>query len=222
VNPVFDEDLRAVGGRLPEPEAVMAAYRVGLFPMGLGEGGGPPVGWWAPVARGVLLPGDLRVSRSLRRSMRGFDCAVDTRFAEVVDGCADPHRDGAWITPAMRRLYLDLHAAGHAHSVEVMQEGELVGGLFGISFGRVFVGESMFHRRTDASKAALVALVRLLDAGGPTWLLDVQWITPHLASLGVSELSGFDYAVRLQHAGGLDPGEVFSRAARTDVNFYAM
>src|SRR5699024_11467392 len=140
--------------------------------------------------RGVLLPGDLRVSRSLRRSMQGFTATLDESFADVVAACADPTREGAWITEHFSRLYDELHEGGWAHSVEVWDaSGNLAGGLFGISFGAVFIGESMFHHRTDASKAALVHLVGLLDSRcGDRWMLDVQWSTAHLESLGVSEV----------------------------------
>ncbi|WP_051297541.1 leucyl/phenylalanyl-tRNA--protein transferase [Brevibacterium album] len=224
---MFDEDLRAVGTERPTVVTALAAYRAGLFPMGLGEGGGPPLGWWAPVLRGVLLPGDLRVSRSLRRSMRTFDYACDTAFAEVVDACADPAREGAWITAEMRELYLALHAAGWAHSVEAYRDGELAGGLFGVSLGGIFIGESMFHRRTDASKAALAALVGMLEGAETpgaeaSWMIDVQWSTPHLESLGVSEIPGFDYAVRLHRAQHARTPQVFSRGPLADVNFYGM
>jgi len=209
---MHDEDLKAVSvGFTGDVDLVMSAYRAGLFPMGLGDDGGPPMGWWAPAVRGVLLPGDLRVSRSLRRAMRHFTVTVDRSFADVVDGCADPSREGAWITDAFAGMYGDLHAAGWAHSIEVRDaEQNLVGGLFGIAFGAVFIGESMFHTRTDASKAALVHLVGMLDAAcGDRWMIDVQWATPHLRSLGVSELTGLDYIDRLHRAEGARDSEAF-------------
>ena len=159
-----------------------------MFPMGLGVGGGPPLGWWSPDPRGVLLPGDLHVSRSLRRSMRHFELSYDTAFIDVVLGCADPSRDGAWITPAIVNAYQRLHELGWAHSVEVWRDGLLVGGLYGLAVGRLFAAESKFHRATDASKAAVVGLVEVLDEDGEPWVLDVQWRTPHLATLGVREV----------------------------------
>ncbi|MYM20235.1 leucyl/phenylalanyl-tRNA--protein transferase [Brevibacterium sp. 5221] len=203
------EDLRAVGTAL-EADQVLSAYRAGLFPMGIGEGGTGPIGWWAPERRGVLRPGDLHVSHSLRASARRFTATVDTAFAEVVSACADPQREGTWITPRIAAVYRALHAAGHAHSVEVWADGELAGGLYGVAFGAVFAGESMFHRRTDASKAALVELVRRLDAAAPgRWLVDAQWWTPHLGTLGVSEISGLEYLAALEDAGRDDHCQAF-------------
>ncbi len=169
--------------------------------MGIGRNGGGPIGWWAPRRRGVLLPGRLHVSHSLRKSLRRFDFAVDTAFAEVVAGCADPARDGAWITPQIADVYGRLHEQGSAHSVEVYLDGELVGGLYGVAFGGVFAGESMFHTATDASKAALVHLVTLMESGGDgPWIIDTQWATPHLESLGVSEISAVEYLEALEIA----------------------
>lgn len=186
------EELVGVGADL-EPGTILAAYRAGLFPMGLGEGGSEPLGWWSPDPRGVLLPGDLHVSRSLRRSLRGFDVTVDRDFGAVVAGCADPSRDGAWITPQIARAYRRLHDLGWAHSIEVWRERRLVGGLYGLAVGRLFAGESMFHTATDASKVAVVALVETLSEDGEPWLLDVQWHTPHLGSLGVRSVARPDY-----------------------------
>ncbi|AKT52065.1 leucyl/phenylalanyl-tRNA--protein transferase [Arsenicicoccus sp. oral taxon 190] len=197
------EDLVGVGADLT-PGTVLQAYRRGLFPMGLGTAGGPPLGWWSPDPRGVLELDGLRVSRSLRRARRGFEVRVDTAFAEVVAACADPRREGAWITPGITRAYADLHRLGWAHSVETWLDGRLVGGLYGIAVGGLFAGESMFHHVTDASKVALVALVELLAADlpqvradGGDRLVDVQWRTDHLATLGVSEVSRDTYTARL-------------------------
>ena len=187
------EDLVGVGADL-EISTLYAAYTLGVFPMGIGEHGGPPIGWWSPDPRGVLRLGDLRVPRSLRKSMSHFDMRIDTAFDAVVAGCADPRREGRWITPEVARAYAALHEAGWAHSVETWQDGRLVGGLYGVAIGGLFAGESMFHTVRDASKAALVALRDLLAADGdPRRLIDVQWRTDHLASLGVSELSREDY-----------------------------
>lgn len=194
------EDLVGVGADL-EPGTLLAAYRAGLFPMGVGKHGGPPMGWWSPDPRGVLLPGDLHVSRSLRRSLPRFDIRVDTAFGQVVAACADPSRPGRWITPAISGAYLRLHELGWAHSVESWQAGRLVGGLYGVAIGGLFAGESMFHHVTDASKVALVALVRLLqEALEDRWLVDVQWHTPHLGSLGVQEVPRSRYLELLGQA----------------------
>lgn len=184
------EDLIGVGADL-EPGTLLAAYRSGIFPMGLGPRGGGVMGWWSPDPRGVLFPRDLRVSRSLRRSVRTFEFRVDTAFEEVVDACAAPGRTGRWITPSIARAYGELHRLGWAHSVETWRDGELVGGLYGVAIGGLFAGESMFHRVTDASKAALVHLVGLVS---PTdGLIDVQWRTDHLATLGVTEVTRTAY-----------------------------
>ncbi len=195
------EDLVGVGADL-EPGTLLSAYRTGLFPMGLGRRGGPPTGWWSPDPRGVLPLDALRVPRSLRKVRGRFEVRVDTAFDEVVRGCADPGRGGRWITRDVARAYAVLHRLGWAHSVEAWQDDELVGGLYGVSIGGLFAGESMFHRATDASKVALVALVELLtDAGdAPHRLLDVQWRTDHLASLGAVEIARADYLARLPAA----------------------
>jgi leucyl/phenylalanyl-tRNA--protein transferase len=202
------EDLVGVGGDL-RPGTLLAAYRSGVFPMGLGEHGGPPMGWWSPDPRGVLLPGEVHVSRSLRRSMRHFEIRVDTAFEDVVDGCADRSRDGRWITREMAAAYREMHRLGWAHSVETWREGRLVGGLYGLAVGGLFAGESMFHRETDASKAALVGLARLVFADAdPRRLIDVQWATPHLRSMGIRELPRGAYLRRLEQALEVDELEL--------------
>lgn len=199
------EDLVAVGGDL-RPGTVLEAYRSGLFPMGLGEHGARPLGWWSPDPRGVLRPGDLHVSRSLRRALGRFEVRVDTAFAEVVGACADPSRPGRWITTEIADAYAELHRLGWAHSVETWRGGELVGGLYGLCVGGLFAGESMFHRDTDASKAALVALAQLVFADGDgRRLVDVQWATPHLRTLGVTTVPREDYLVLLGRALALPP-----------------
>jgi leucyl/phenylalanyl-tRNA--protein transferase len=191
------DDLVGVGADL-EPGTVLMAYRAGLFPMGVGENGGPPTGWWSPDPRGVLLPGMVRVSRSLRKSLRHFEVRVDTAFSEVIAACADPSREGRWITPGITAAYTRLHALGWAHSVEAWRDGELQGGLYGLAIGGLFAGESMFHRATDASKCALVGLSDLVFADAdPRRIIDVQWVTPHLASMGVTAIPRSDYVGRL-------------------------
>lgn len=185
------DDLVAVGADL-EPGTVLAAYRLGLFPMPVED----TIGWWSPCRRGVLELSDLKVSRSLAQSVRRYEIRVDTAFDEVIAGCADPDRDGGWIDADIETAYRRLHHLGWAHSVEAWHAGELVGGLYGLAIGGLFAGESMFSRRRDASKVALVGLVELLRDGEDR-LIDTQWLTPHLATLGVSELDRRDYLARL-------------------------
>jgi leucyl/phenylalanyl-tRNA--protein transferase len=192
------DDLVGVGADL-EPGTLLMAYRAGLFPMGLGEDGSPPTGWWSPDPRGVLLAGQIRVSKSLQKSLRHFEIRVNTAFAEVMVACAHPSREGRWITPEVTRAYQRLHELGWAHSVETWRDGELVGGLYGLAIGGLFAGESMFHRVTDASKCALVGLSELVFADGDrSRVIDVQWATPHLRSMGITEVSRKDYIVRLE------------------------
>jgi len=176
---------------------LLRAYRSGAFPMSLDDV--DAMVWWSPLRRGVLEPGRLRVSRSLRQSCRRYRTTVDTDFAEVVAACADPGRPGGWINDDIRAAYGRLHDLGWAHSVETRTpNGELVGGLYGVAVGGLFAGESMFHRRRDASKVALVALVDLLrDAYADMRLIDVQWCTDHLATLGAEEIDRASYLSRL-------------------------
>ena len=199
------EDLVAVGGDL-RAGTLLAAYRSGVFPMGLGEHGSRPMGWWSPDPRGVLLPGGVHASRSLRRSLRRFEVRVDTAFGEVVSACADPSRAGRWITDEIVDAYTEMHALGWAHSIETWMDGKLVGGLYGICIGGLFAGESMFHRVTDASKAAVVAMAGYAFADGdPRRVVDVQWATPHLRTLGVVTLSRTEYLARIREAVALPP-----------------
>jgi leucyl/phenylalanyl-tRNA--protein transferase len=194
-----DEDLVAYGADL-EPGTLLAAYRAGLFPM-RADRRDPQMGWWSPVDRGVLPLDGLRVSRSLRQSRKHFEVRVDSAFAEVVAGCADPRRASGWIDDDLADAYLRLHELGWAHSVEAWRDGELAGGLYGVAIGGLFAGESMFTRVRDASKVALVALVELLgDEHAGRRVLDTQWQTPHLASLGVVEIPRREYLARLEVA----------------------
>jgi leucyl/phenylalanyl-tRNA--protein transferase len=189
------EGLVAVGADL-EPGTLLAAYRTGMFPMPFGR---RRIGWWSPDPRGVLPLDGLLVSRSLRRSCRRFEIRVDSAFETVVRRCGDPRRPHGWINEDFIRAYTRLHELGWAHSVETWLDGELVGGLYGVHIERLFAGESMFHTATDASKVALVALVeQLRDAG--TQLLDVQWRTDHLATLGVIDVPRPYYLRRLADA----------------------
>ncbi len=202
------EDLVAIGGGL-DPGTVLTGYARGMFPMevslGADLGGGSTLGWWSPDPRGVLFPGNLRVSRSLARSVRRFETTVDHAFVEVMHACAEPTRPNGWITEAFIDAYVELHRMGFAHSVEVWDGTDLVGGLYGVEVGGLFAGESMFHRVRDASKVALVALVeRILSCPGDR-AIDVQWRTDHLASLGVVELARGDYLQQLPALCSLDP-----------------
>ena len=200
------EEVLGLGADLA-PGTLLQAYARGLFPMRLERGG--PLGWWSPDPRGVLPLDGLHVSRSLRRSCRRFEITVDTAFVEVMTACGDPARSGGWIDDSFVSAYSALHEAGWAHSVEVRdREGVLVGGLYGVEIGGLFAGESMFHHERDASKVALVALVERLAAGSGGAvgrLLDVQWRTDHLASLGVVELPRPQYLRRLRRALSLPP-----------------
>jgi leucyl/phenylalanyl-tRNA--protein transferase len=194
-----DGDLIASGGDL-EPSTLIAAYRRGLFPMPA-ELESDELCWWSPVHRGILPLDGLRVSRSLRASVQRYEVRVDTAFVDVLEACADPARDARWINDAVIEGYTRLHDLGWAHSVETWQDDRLVGGLYGVAIGGLFAGESMFSRATDASKVALVHLVDLLsDAHADRRLLDTQWQTPHLRSLGVFEVSRAEYFRRLDVA----------------------
>ena len=186
----------AIGGDL-EPGTLLQAYRAGMFPMHIDRG--RTLAWWSPDPRGVLPLDGLRVSRSLHASRRRFEIRVDTAFDEVVEGCADPKRPHGWITAEMRAAYRRLHRMGWAHSVEAwwLEDGTLAGGLYGVAVGGLFAGESMFHRRRDASKVALLGLVEVLTEDGVDRLLDVQWTTDHLRSLGAVDVDRPDYLSRL-------------------------
>lgn len=193
------EDLVGMGADL-QPGTLLSAYRQGLFPMPAGEPDVPLL-WWSPRHRGVLPLDGLRVSRSLRQSVRRLEIRVDSAFDEVVTACADPNRDSGWIDEDIAAAYSGLHRLGWAHSVETWQEGRLVGGLYGVAIGGLFAGESMFHRVRDASKVALVGLVDLLrDEHAGQRLMDVQWSTAHLASLGVVTVPRAEYRRRLAAA----------------------
>jgi len=192
------QDLIAVGADL-EPGTLLAAYRCGMFPMGIGDEGRRPIGWWSPVRRGVMLLGDFHVSRSLRRSRGRYRVTADEAFDAVVDACADPARSGRWITREVKAAYRQLHQLGWAHSIEAWDaEGQLAGGLYGVCTGGLFAAESMFHHATDAGKVAVWALTELVFADGDDRrLIDVQWQTEHLATLGVREIPRGDYLRRV-------------------------
>jgi leucyl/phenylalanyl-tRNA---protein transferase len=188
--------LLCMGGDLL-PETILRAYSKGIFPW-FSEG--QPIMWWTPDPRMVLFPSELKVSRSLAKTARSerFDVKFDTTFPAVMAACAAPREidGGTWIVPAMQAAYTALHDLGYAHSVETWYDGKLVGGLYGIAMGKMFFGESMFARETDASKVALVALVEKLRADGFE-LIDCQQETRHLASLGARPIARHAFAERL-------------------------
>ena len=196
--------LLAAGGDL-SPARLLDAYARGIFPWFNDE---DPVLWWSPDPRMVLLPRELHLSRSLRRTIRSqeFTVTFDRAFQGVMEGCAGPRdkQDGTWITADMMRAYTRMAELGHAHSVEAWADGELAGGLYGVAVGRIFYGESMFTRRSNASKVAVSWLARQLDR----WqfeLIDCQMSTEHLASLGAREVPRADFLRRLERAIALPP-----------------
>lgn len=192
------QDLIALSEEF-DAELVALAYTAGVFPMPISgsELTGDLMGWWSPMRRGVLPPETLRVTRSLHQSARKYSVTVDATFEEVVTRCADPGRPFGWIDARIQQVYNELHERGIAHSVECWTpSGELAGGLYGVSIGGLFAGESMFHDPVigrDASKVALLTLVDLIDDGDERRIIDVQWLTPHLASLGAVEVDRVEY-----------------------------
>lgn len=191
----FDADgLLAVGGDL-RPERLLLAYRSGVFPW-YAEGYVPM--WWSPEPRAVLDPQRLHTSRSLLRRLRrgGFTLSWNRCFPRVMAACGERRHGGTWILPEMSVAYGHLHQLGHAHSLEVWQGEDLVGGIYGVQVGAAFAAESMFHRATDMSKVALVALVRSLFTAGIE-LFDVQFVTPHLRTLGAYAIPRREYLRRL-------------------------
>ena len=203
--------LLAIGGDLSQAR-VLRAYRNGIFPwFSLGQ----PILWWSPAPRMVLAPDDLHVSRSLRKSMRntGFTVSIDVAFEAVIRACAAPResQDGTWLVPEMINAYIALHQAGHAHSFEVWHSHKLVGGLYGLTIGQMFFGESMFSLRPNASKIALAMLVEKANKL-PFQLIDCQIYTDHLASLGAREISRRQFHIRLERATSA-PAENLTRQA---------
>lgn len=194
-----DQDLVAVSEHF-DAALTLEAYASGVFPMPVER---DLMGWWSPMDRAVIPEGRLRVRRSLRKTARRYTTTADAAFADVIGRCADPAREGAWIDARIVEVYVALHHAGLAHSIEVWDdEGRLVGGLYGLHIAGVFAGESMFHDDElgrDASKTALMRLVVELRAVGVV-LLDTQWLTPHLESLGAVEMSRQAYLIELRDA----------------------
>ncbi|MBI5461901.1 MAG: leucyl/phenylalanyl-tRNA--protein transferase [Gammaproteobacteria bacterium] len=191
------DGLLALGGDL-SPARLLTAYRQGIFPW---YSEGQPILWWSPDPRMALRPDALKISRSLRKTLRkgAFSITLDQDFAAVMAACAEPRADalGTWITDDMYRAYQRLHALGYAHSVEAWQDGCLVGGLYGVALGKVFFGESMFTRAADASKVAFAHLVRQLHRWGFV-LIDCQVYTDHLASLGAAPMQRADFCATLE------------------------
>ena len=179
--------LLAAGGALT-PDWLLAAYRRGIFPW---FSDGEPILWWSPDPRMVVFPDQVRITRSLRKTLRNsaYEVRLDHDFAAVIKACAEPREPGGgtWITPAIQAAYLRMHELGYAHCVETWIDGELAGGLYGIAIGRAFYGESMFSRRTDASKIAFAHLTRFL-LQHDFRVLDCQMTTQHLSSLGGREI----------------------------------
>lgn len=195
------DGLVGVGADL-EPTTLIAAYRKGIFPMPIGD---PAVlGWWSPDPRGILPLDAVHVSRSLAAARRRFDFTIDTAFDRVVERCAGIDRPGGWITDEIIAAYGRLHELGWAHSFEVWSaDGSLAGGLYGVAIGGLFAGESMFHEVSNASKVALVGAVEVLRGAGAS-LFDVQWTTPHLASLGAIDVSRDEY-LKILHMAVSEP-----------------
>jgi leucyl/phenylalanyl-tRNA--protein transferase len=198
-------DAWALGADL-QPGTLLAAYRAGIFPMRV-DG---DLVWWSPARRAVIpVASGGAVSRSHRRAARGFEIRVDTAFAAVIRGCADPRRPHGWIDDDFVAAYSRLHELGWAHSVEAWDGQGLAGGVYGVASGGLFAAESMYFERTGASKAAVLGLIGILRAAGGPRLLDVQWATPHLTSLGAEEVTRAEYHRRLDAALGL-PDVVFA------------
>jgi leucyl/phenylalanyl-tRNA---protein transferase len=196
------DGVLCVGGSLA-PDWMLEAYRRGIFPMPIEVDRRKLIAWLAPDPRGILEFDALYISRRLARRLRRgeFQFTLNRAFTQVIEGCAaprDPEND-CWLTLAMQNAYITLHQLGHCHSVEVWQAGRLVGGLFGVAIGGLFAAESMFHRVTDASKAALFFLVAHLKCRGHT-LLDVQWTNSHTRGLGATDIPRAEYVARLSAA----------------------
>ncbi len=195
-----DSDLVGSGADL-EPSTLIHGYRRGVFAMPA-EPDSPSseLAWWSPLTRAIIPLDGLVVTRSMRRSAKRFTIQIDSSFESVMRSCAAPHRPGAWINQDFIDAFVRLHQLGWAHSIEAFDEyGQLVGGLYGVRIGKFFAGESMFHLARDASKVTLMTLVDLMNDSSMS-LLDVQWQTPHLASLGAVEIDRHDYLARLAAA----------------------
>jgi leucyl/phenylalanyl-tRNA--protein transferase len=189
-----------------EPETLVAAYRAGLFPMPYEiDGQESAIGWWSPQPRAIFHPGDIHISKSLRAAQRKFRVTVDLDFEAVIRACGDPDRKSGWINEDVISAFSRLHQIGLAHSIEVWDRNDqLAGGLYGVELGGIFAGESMFHSVTDASKVALVHLGELLDDGEGR-VIDTQWMTDHLESMGAKPIDRKDYCQILPNLLNLAP-----------------
>ncbi len=208
--------LLAIGGDL-DPRRLLSAYRNGIFPW---YGPEQPILWWSPDPRTVLFPQHLKVSRSLRKTLRQqrLLATIDQAFGSVTEACAGPRKDaeGTWLVPAMQQAYHQLHRRGLAHSIEIWSEEQLVGGLYGVAMGRVFFGESMFSRVNDGSKVALVHLVNRLRAWGYS-LIDCQVYSAHLETLGAQQIPRHRFTTFLRRWVELPPA---AQAWREEVAVY--
>jgi leucyl/phenylalanyl-tRNA--protein transferase len=182
------DDLVILGADL-KPETVIDSYQHGIFPMHIEVANKRQIGWWSPQQRGILPLNKINISKSLQKSMKKFYVSFDQAFDQVIDGCGDDKRPQGWINKEIKIAYKKLFELGYVHSVEVWnKKDELVGGLYGVEVQGLFAGESMFHKETDASKTAMVYLVKKLKDAGGKRLFDVQWQTPHLKSMGVIKI----------------------------------
>ncbi len=182
------DDLVILGADL-KPETVIDSYQHGIFPMHIEVANKRQIGWWSPQQRGILPLNKINISKSLQKSMKKFHVSFDQAFDQVIDGCGDDKRPQGWINEEIKIAYKKLFELGYVHSVEVWNKNdELVGGLYGVEVQGLFAGESMFHKETDASKTAMVYLVKKLKDAGGKRLFDVQWQTPHLKSMGVIKI----------------------------------
>jgi leucyl/phenylalanyl-tRNA--protein transferase len=206
INPNIEWPKLTNFGSTWHSEVLITAYEHGLFPMPYEiDGQDSAIGWWSPAERAIFYPGQINISTSLKRSMKKFSITMNRDFRAVISACADPRREGSWINHDVIEAFCKLHEQGLAHSIEVRDsKDKLVGGLYGIELGGVFAGESMFHFETDASKAALVYLAKSLDDGSGR-IIDTQWMTDHLSSLGAKAISRAEYCANLPTLLGLAP-----------------
>ena len=193
-------DLIAIGADL-EPETLLYAYSHGYFPMHLNEENEDEktIGWFSPKSRAIFTPDSIKVTRSMKQSYKKYECRIDTCFKEMMEMCKNIPRPLGWIDDEFIEKYLRLHELGFAHSVEVFQDEELVGGLYGVGFASFFAGESMVHKKRDASKVALMHLMEITKKIGVT-LIDAQWMTDHLQTLGAKDIPRSQYLVLLEQS----------------------
>ena len=206
INPKINWPKLTFFGSTWDSDVLLAAYRLGMFPMPHEISGQEcAIGWWSPVERAIFKPSAIVVSTSLRRAFKQFEITMDQDFAAVVRACGDPARPSGWINEDVVDAYCALHRQGVAHSVEVWNHaGKLVGGLYGLDLGGVFAAESMFHTQSNASKVALAFLgQRLVDDSGR--IIDTQWLTNHLASMGATTVSRLEYCTALPELLALPP-----------------